>query len=190
MGTIKEEEYILSRRENQEKFTEEISDKLVIKRKELLKQKALKSRVKLSADSYTYLQYLPLIYKWATKSKGITRSELETLIYLKPIMVFRYYEFKAALKQLGYTSNSMFFKLKKHGWIKVYSINEKYKYYSLSSKASRLVTQIYTLTLLETPLPLDFRCNALVERYESKQDKVMMAALLEFNRKVRENMEK
>lgn len=184
-----EEEYLLERRQKEGHFYKIINDRLIIQRQPQRKQMEFKKKIKFSVDDYTFLQYLPLIFEWITRTKKISQRDLNSLIYLQPLIVFTHAQFMRAQKQLGYADFTSWQRMKTEGWVSVYSQKGRRKHWCLSVKSSNLITLFYKTVMMEKPFPLDYRFNALVERYEVKQDKVVMDSLLEFNKRVQEKRE-
>lgn len=192
VGRTKEEK-LLRRREGENDLEETIHKKLKVKRKTLKKQKKLKIKYRTFTGDYTFLQYLPLLYLWATETKGIRRRDLDMLFYLSPLMVFQPKQLLEAQAKHGFRDPRMITRFKKGGWIRVYSTDSSKGftriYYTLTRKSSDLISKMYSMLLLEEPLPMHYNNNSLVARYESKKDENVMSALLEFNRRVREKAE-
>ena len=179
--------YHLDRRDAEKHIYKKVNEKLEYRRLELKKQIEFKKQMRFSNDKYTFLQYLPLIFNWLGRTKGIKQNEVLLLLYLQPLMIFQKRDFLNACKQLGFPQRH-FIEFKERKLITVYT-PDKAPYYRLTNKALLSVTTLYDMVLLDKPFPMDFRFNGLVTQKESDQDKGIMSSLLEFNKKVKEKSE-
>lgn len=184
-----EEEKRLRRREEEGGFYETVHKKLALRRNPLKKQKKLKVKIRTAKDQYTFLQYLPLIYLWALKTKDLRRKDLDILFYLHPLIVFQSGQIIEAQKGHGFNDRQMMGRFKKGGWVKIYSKEGVKVYYTFTYKASGLISKIYRMLLMEEPLPMHYNNNSLVDKYDSRQNKKVMDTLNEFNRRVMKKAE-
>ncbi len=172
------------RRHEEGSLHQRVANNLFIRRAPLKKQKAMRDKVKVSKSDYTFLQYSYLIWKWAVANHGLTNRGINVLLYLHPLITFDYKDFRLALKELGSTDHSTFGKMKKDGWIKLWSKDGSKSFYCLTPKANTLIARMHRMHMMEEQIPTSSRRNVIAKE-ETKKDKDLMNLFRKFNEKVK-----
>lgn len=173
------EDSIDKRRLSEEALYVTVDKGLVARRGKLEKQ----IKVRMSKAEYTFLQFHHIIWKWALANHNLTRTELNTLLYIHPIITFTIAQFKEAQKEMGATGDQVFFKLKKNGWLLQWSKVGRTHYYTLSAKANTLISRLHKMYMLEETIPMSSRRN-VIARSKKKKDVELMNLFKKFNNKV------
>ena len=180
-----EEKQNEQRRHKEGSLHQKVANNLSIRRQPLKKQSDMRNKVKLSKTEYTLLQYSYLVWKWAVANHGLTNREINILLYLSPLITFEYLDFRKALKELGSNNNTTFGKMKKEGWIKLWSKDGSKNFYCLTPKANTLVSRMHRMHMMEEQIPTSPRRNVIAKE-ETRQDKDLMSLFKKFNNKVKD----
>ena len=102
------------------------------------------------------LQHYRIIRKWASKACNIKEADLELLMYLDGIDLFKKQDFKMGVYSYSW-DNRRWNRLLKDGWIVVWRkrnrTTQKYHIYKTSYKFKRLLARIYKIMLGEEDIP-------------------------------------
>lgn len=179
------EDYIDKRRLSEGSLHQQVSNDLSIRRNPLTKQSDFKKKVKFSKAEYTFLQFHHVIWKWATKNNKLTPRELGILLYLHPLITFTSKEYAQVLAELGSSDQSVMAKLKRDGWINIWSKEGTTINYVLSNKANTLITRMHKMYMLEEEIPLSARRN-VIARKKTKKNEELMGLFNKFNKIVKQ----
>jgi len=129
------------------------------------------------------LKHYRIIRKWASKNNGLTDADLELLIYLDCIDLFRRYDFEQGSYSYSW-DNRRWSKLIKNNWIKVWRhrnrTTQKYNIYKISFKGKQLINKIYKIMLGEEDIPISTRRNKIMKG-ETYMDKVLKTSIKNVN---------
>lgn len=104
---------------------------------------------------YDFLQYIRIVFKWACESNNISRPNLELLLYLYPIGLFKKSDFEIFVKTLDMVHSRPFRQLQNDGWITLWR-PKKHKdaaLYTLSTKGKILCGKMHKICTGETSIP-------------------------------------
>ena len=183
-------EQIKRRRETMDAYYGVIaSNSLYMERFEMKQQKEIQRRI--VSSPFNFLQYWNIVSRCTIASYGISRQNLEFLLYLQPVMLFTRKEFKAIEKSYGITDHKRFDTLKKGGYITYHSEHVqldgrkqgKATIWTISHKSNKMITSIHRRLLFLEPLPKGVSKVSKIKKKINNYDKL----LEEFNEKVREN---
>jgi predicted transcriptional regulator len=115
-------------------------------------------------ESYSFLQYIRVIFHWAKKNTGLPRPHIELLLYLQPLGIFKKKDFSFFCRLVQVYQIKLFTKLVEQGWIEEWRPTKKHKgqaaLYKLTSKADHLCTRIHKMCIGEEKIP-ESKSNAL-----------------------------
>ena len=102
------------------------------------------------------LKHYRIIRKWACKTNELTDANLELLIYLDAINMFKKDDFKKGTYSFSW-DNRRWNRLLKQGWITVWRkrnrTTQKYHIYKVSTKCKQLISRMYRIMLGEEEMP-------------------------------------
>ena len=102
------------------------------------------------------LKHYRIIRKWACKVNNINDADLELLIYLEALELFRKEDFKKGTYSYSW-DNRRCNRLLKEGWIVVWRkrnrTTQKYHIYKVSTKCKQLISRMYRIMLGEEDMP-------------------------------------
>lgn len=111
-----------------------------------------------SSIGYTFLQYVRVVYKWAMSNHGLSRMQLDALLYMYPIELFTKDDFFFYYKTIGITRRASFIKLVELGWIvqwrKASTFKKQKALYTLSSKAKVMIGKMHRMCVGEIEMTL------------------------------------
>jgi len=180
------EERFNKRRRYEGFIHEKLEKNILFKRMPLKKQKEYKQKVRTSNMEYNFLQYSHMIRTWARRNHSLTARQLDILFYLYPIHIFTSGQFSKFMKELGINDYTIFKKMKKEGWIAMWSKSGSKIYYVLSHKANELMKKMHKMCMLEEEVPMSARRNVIV-RSRDKKDQQLVDLFKVFNEKVKNN---
>ena len=106
------------------------------------------------------LKYYRLIRRWACKTYKLKAADLELLIYFDCIGLFTRNDYIKGTYTYSW-DKKRWERLRKEGWIDVYSIRNrttiKYNTFKVSFKGKQLISRIYRIMLGNEDLPLSER---------------------------------
>ena len=124
-----------------------------------------------------------IIRKWISKVNKIKEADLELLIYLEDIGLFKKQDFKLGTHAYSW-DNRRWNRLLKEGWIVVWRkrnrTTQKYNIYKISFKCKQLTARMYRIILGEEDIPETTRANPLMNRL-TYTDKVLSTSILNIN---------
>ena len=130
------------------------------------------------------LKHYRIIRKWACKNNDLTDADLELLIYLDCIDLFRKKDFENGTYAYSW-DNRRWNKLLKNNWIKVWRNRNRttqlYNIYTVTFKGKTLINRIYRILLGEDDIPTSERRNKIIKG-KSYMDKVMSEAIYLVNK--------
>jgi len=185
----KEDSKLLKRRTQENHLFEALGKNLKLQRLPLKKQKKFRKKIRISRADYTFLQYHGLVFRYVMKTFKISMNDLSLLLYLHPLVLFTSTQFYKCQRQLSFNDNRAMGRLKRGGFVALYQKVKTVKHYTLTHRANKMITNMYEQFLSERPISMDPRYNAIMNG-EEKRDQKMIELLEEFNRKVREKVEK
>lgn len=118
-----------------------------------------------STRDYDFLQYIRPVFKWATENSGLTRPQVELMLYLYPKGVFEKKDFFNYHKILGMYQSKTFDMFMKEGFIKVWRPKKKGQkaLYSLTNKAKQICDKMHKFLTGEKEVPVNSRNNILAQ---------------------------
>lgn len=130
------------------------------------------------------LKHYRIIRKWACKNNGLNDADLELLIYLDCIDLFRKKDFENGTYSYSWDSRR-WNKLLKNNWIKVWRNRNRttqlYNIYTVSFKGKNLINRIYKIMLGKEDIPTSERRNKIIKG-SSYIDKVLTESIYQVNR--------
>lgn len=105
--------------------------------------------------SYDFLQYIRIIFKWACSNYEITRPNLELILGLYPLGVFKKSDFEIFSRTIDMSSKRVFNKLIDDGWIKVWRPYKRGQaaLYCLTTKGKIMCGKIHKICVGESQIP-------------------------------------
>jgi len=102
------------------------------------------------------LKHYRIIRKWACKTSDLNDGDLELLIYLEALELFKKEDFKKGTYSYSW-DNRRWNRLLKQGWIIVWRkrnrTTQKYHIYKVSIKCKQLISRMYRIMLGEEDMP-------------------------------------
>lgn len=177
----------LKRRITEGHYQKMLSPKLKLQRLPLKKQRKLRGKMKtrVSRADYTFLQYYGLIFRYVLTTYKLSLKNLTLLLYLHPIVLFTYTDFRKFQLQLSSDDPKAWEKLKEDGFLTLYEKVGRKAYYTLTHKANKMIGYMYEQFLMERTISMSDRYNAIMKGTH-KKDIRMQELLKEFNTKVRD----
>jgi hypothetical protein len=108
-----------------------------------------------------------VVRKWVVKNYEIAEGDLEILIYLDCLDLFKRHDFES--NQLTYSwDKARWLRLKKNGWVSVWrernNTTRKYNIYKVSYKGKRMINRMYRILLGEEEMTYKFPQKKYSER--------------------------
>ncbi len=108
-----------------------------------------------SRIDYDFLMYIRVVFKWAVDNSGLTRPNIELLLYLYGLGAFSKKQFHDFHKLIGMYQDKKLQDLIDQGWIKIYRVKKgrEHGLYVLTQKGKRLCNSMhkYSAGLEEIP---------------------------------------
>ena len=134
-----------------------------------------------------YLANSRLVFKWATTNKGLSREDIELLIYLYDFGIFTIQQFKDGVLSYQW-NNDKFYRLQREDWIKKIhdgvARHGEHNKYTVSGKAKHLLTTMDQYLRGEKPIPESERRNVLMRGATPTHD-IYKEAIKRLNNKKR-----
>lgn len=165
-----------------------VSPNISLKRMKLEKQKKMKKKARMLYQDYNFLQFVPVVRTWAQRNFDLTLMELDVLMFMYPIGVFSSKEFNQCLKEMGRGSPAVLANLRDKGWITPWAKEGNKNYYTLSQKASDLISRYHRICILEEEIPMSERRNVIV-RSKDPKDQELAELFRSINDKVKKNVQ-
>jgi hypothetical protein len=144
--------------------------------------------MKLDADDIKEIglfKYYRLARKWACKTYKLTDAELELLITFDCIGTFTRNDYIEGTYIYSWNKHR-WEKLRKEGWIEVYSKRNhttiKYNIYKVSTKCKYLIKRIYRILLGTEDIPISRR--SIFNKNKTYTDKVFNSAINKMNKDI------
>jgi len=137
-----------------------------------------------SSRDYDFLKYSRIVYKWAVANSGLSRGEVDLLLYLYPEGAFSYSKFHKFHKVLSMFQNKTLQKLLDESWIKVWreKTSKQTKLYVLTNKAKTMCDNMHKYLLGEKEIPMDNR-NKLVTDKSTRINDYYMAMINQMSKR-------
>lgn len=184
------QEKMSMRRNTEDALNTQIRPYLYYRRSEMKKQKEFKSKFKTDGETFNFLQYTRLIYDWARVRYGVSRDQIDVLLYLHPLGFFNNKEVHEALRIFPCEKKWTIKKLRDKKMIVEYdkfigSDGKAKVIYTLSHKAKRMINSIYKRIMgieeFSTSPSEMWRMNQAGSKADNYDE-----LLLKFNQKVRD----
>ncbi len=125
-----------------------------------------------------------IIRKWISKVNKIKEADLELLIYLEDIGLFKKQDFKLGTHAYSW-DNRRWNRLLKEGWIVVWRkrnrTTQKYNIYKVSFKCKQLTARMYRIMLGEEDIPESTRFNHIMKK-DSYSNSVLSTSITNLNK--------
>ena len=129
------------------------------------------------------MKHYRIIRKWACRNNDLNDADLELLIYLDCIDMFRKKDFEDGAYSYSW-DNRRWNRLLKQGWIVVWRhrnrTTQKYHIYKTSIKCKHLIKRIYRMMLGNEDIPTS-ESNSII-RGKTYTDKVLTKAIYNVNK--------
>ncbi len=129
------------------------------------------------------MKHYRIIRKWACRNNDLNDADLELLIYLDCIDMFRKKDFQDGAYSYSW-DNRRWNRLLKQGWIVVWRhrnrTTQKYHIYKTSIKCKHLIKRIYRMMLGKEDIPTS-DSNSII-RGNTYTDKVLTKAIYNVNK--------
>ena len=129
------------------------------------------------------MKHYRIIRKWACRNNNLNDADLELLIYLDCIDMFRKKDFQDGVYSYSW-DNRRWNRLLKQGWIVVWRhrnrTTQKYHIYKTSIKCKHLIKRIYRMMLGKEDIPTS-DSNSII-RGNTYTDKVLTKAIYNVNK--------
>lgn len=129
------------------------------------------------------MKHYRIIRKWACRNNDLNDADLELLIYLDCIDMFRKKDFEDGAYSYSW-DNRRWNRLLKQGWIVVWRhrnrTTQKYHIYKTSIKCKHLIKRIYRMMLGKEDIPTS-ESNSII-RGNTYTDKVLTKAIYNVNK--------
>lgn len=155
--------------------------KIIVKTK--TRKKKPKPRHRSSRD-YDFLQYIRPVFKWATENSGLTRPQVELILYLYPKGVFTKKDFYDYHKILGMYQIKTFQMMVKDGFIVTWRPKKRGQkaLYSLTNKAKQMCDKMHKFLTGEKEIPINSRNNVLAQDGRPRIDNYYMTVIKKMNK--------
>ena len=140
-----------------------------------------------SVRDFDFLQYIRIVFKWAVKNNtDLSRSKIETLLYLYPKGAFTYSQFYKYYKTIGMYQSKALAEFIKSGYIKVWKLRtgRTPKLFALTDKAKILCDKMHKYCVGVEKLPID-TTNLLVSDKEVRMNKYFVDMIKDMNKRKR-----
>ncbi len=129
------------------------------------------------------MKHYRIIRKWACRNNDLNDADLELLIYLDCIDMFRKKDFQDGSYSYSW-DNRRWNRLLKQGWIVVWRhrnrTTQKYHIYKTSIKCKQLIKRVYRMMLGKEDIPTS-GANSII-RGNTYTDKVLTKAIYNVNK--------
>ena len=129
------------------------------------------------------MKHYRIIRKWACRNNDLNDADLELLIYLDCIDMFRKKDFQDGSYSYSW-DNRRWNRLLKEGWIVVWRhrnrTTQKYHIYKTSIKCKQLIKRVYRMMLGREDIPTS-GANSII-RGNTYTDKVLTKAIYNVNK--------
>lgn len=129
------------------------------------------------------MKHYRIIRKWACRNNNLNDADLELLIYLDCIDMFRKKDFQDGSYSYSW-DNRRWNRLLKEGWIVVWRhrdrTTQKYHIYKTSIKCKQLIKRVYRMMLGKEDIPTS-GANSII-RGNTYTDKVLTKAIYNVNK--------
>ncbi len=129
------------------------------------------------------MKHYRIIRKWACRKNDLNDADLELLIYLDCIDMFRKKDFQDGSYSYSW-DNRRWNRLLKEGWIVVWRhrnrTTQKYHIYKTSIKCKQLIKRVYRMMLGKEDIPTS-EANSII-RGNTYTDKVLTKAIYNVNK--------
>lgn len=126
-----------------------------------------------SRIEYDFLMYTRLVFKWAQENYGLSRPQIELLLFLYGTGAFSKKQFYDYHKTVGMYADKSLNEFIEGGWVSVWRpANKKHKIhklYTLSQKAKIMCSKMHKFSCGEEEIPLTAANNALVQNKGEKR---------------------
>lgn len=140
-----------------------------VKRKITIRKKEPVIRIYGERD-YCFLKYIRVVMKWAVEHSGLSRPEIETLLYLYSKGTFTKQEFFFYYKTVGMTTRWNLDRYITDGWIKQWRTGKRNMegLFDLTSKAKIVCCKMHKMCVGEMDIPVSRRSNPLNKKKDVK----------------------
>lgn len=137
-----------------------------------------------SKRDYDFLQYIRIVFKWATENYDLTRPELELLLYLYPMGTFTKYEFFQFTKTVSMYQNRLLDKFIDNGYIHIWRTKKgnESRLYALTNKAKTLCSRMHKFCTGEINMPESPRFNNLAKNDDKRINGYYMDIIKKMNK--------
>lgn len=137
-----------------------------------------------STRDYDFLQYVRPVFRWATENSGLTRAQIELILYLYPKGVFTKQDFYDYHKILGMYQIKTFQMMVKEGFIVTWRPKKRGQkaLYSLSNKAKQICSKMHKFLTGEKEIPVNSRNNVLAQDGRARIDGYYMDVIKKMNK--------
>ena len=129
------------------------------------------------------MKHYRIIRKWACRNNDLNDADLELLIYLDCMDMFRKKDFEDGVYSYSW-DNRRWNRLLKQGWIVVWRhrnrTTQKYHIYKTSIKCKQLIKRVYKMMLGKEDIPTS-GANSII-RGNTYTDKVLKKAIYNVNK--------
>lgn len=147
--------------------------------------------IKREPLKYDFLTEWAIVRRWAQINYGVSRSDLEMLLFLHGNRLFRKTDFDEYKNFMEWDSGR-FNRLLKNGWISEWrqkNYNEG-QLYEVSFKAKKMINSIYKKLTGEEPIPTSSRRNKAFRNNAPFHQKTLAIAITDFNRRIKERKQR
>lgn len=143
-------------------------------------------------QTLSFLQYLRPVMHWASKNTGLSNAEVELLLYMDPLGIFKQRDFNVLARTVNVQTNKLFARMRDEGWLNQWRAakpsQKQAALWQLSSKSTHLVSRIYRMLLGQETIP-DSSAN-VVKTSGKPIDEYWMHLARKMNRSIKEKDDK
>lgn len=142
-----------------------------------------------SERDYDFLQYIRIVFRWATTTTDLTRPEVEMLLYLYPKGAFTRSDFVTYQKVISMYQIKSLNKLIEEGWIylwRPYKKNQR-ALFALTNKAKQICSKMHQFCTGDKSIPVKTRTNKLLKS-ELRIDGYYMDIIMKMNKERERNL--
>lgn len=134
--------------------------------------------------AYDFLQYIRVVFKWATENYDLSRPEIELLLYLYPKNGFTKKQFTNYQRLISIYQIKSFRKLTDEGWIRMFRPRKgkETALYVLTDKSKRLCSRMHRFCTGEAEIPTSPRSNALAREGGKRINNYYLDAIKQMNK--------
>ena len=126
-----------------------------------------------SRVEYDFLKYVRLVFKWAQENYGLSRPQLELLLFLYGTGAFSKKQFNDYHKTVGMYADKTLTDFIDEGWIVLWrpaNKNKKiHRLYTLTQKGKIMCNKMHRFSCGKDEIPMTKAINVLVEKKEEKR---------------------